>query len=183
MDDKQIIGLLWQRAEAGLEALRTKFGAGLLALARNILPDRRDAEEAVSDTYLALWDAIPPNRPDPLPPYVYRVGRNTALNRLRRLSAQKRSSYELPLEELAGSLPGPSMEMMADARRLGRAIDTFLDTQSRTSRVIFLRRYWFGDTVKDIARLLDMKESAVSVRLLRTREKLRNYLTEEGYYE
>ena len=183
MEDKKIIALLWQRAESALDALAEKFGRGLLALARNILPDRRDAEEAVSDTYLALWHAIPPAKPDPLPPYVYRVGRNTALNRLRRDTAQKRSAWEMSLDELSNSLSGPSLEAHVEARGLGRAIDAFLDTQSQSTRIIFLRRYWFGDSVKDIAKYLAMKESAVSVRLLRTREKLKDYLTEEGYYE
>lgn len=182
MEDKKIIALLWQRAESALDALAEKFGRGLLALARNILPDRRDAEEAVSDTYLALWHAIPPAKPDPLPPYVYRVGRNTALNRLRRDTAQKRSAWEMSLDELSNSLSGPSLEAQVEARVLGRAIDAFLDTQSQSTRIIFLRRYWFGDSVKDIAKLLGMNESAVSVRLLRTREKLKDYLTEEGYY-
>ena len=182
MEDKKIIALLWQRAESALEALAEKFGRGLLALARNILPDLRDAEEAVSDTYLAVWNAIPPAKPDPLTPYVYRVGRNTALNRLRRDTAQRRSGYEVSLEELSGSLAGPSLEAQVDARALGRAIDAFLDTQSQSTRIIFLRRYWFGDSVKDVAKMLGMKDSAVSVRLLRTREKLKNYLTEEGYY-
>jgi len=182
MEDKKIIALLWQRAESALDALAEKFGRGLLALARNILPDRRDAEEVVSDTYLALWHAIPPAKPDPLPPYVYRVGRNTALNRLRRDTAQKRSAWEISLEELSNSLSGPSLEAQVEARALGQAIDAFLDTQSQSTRIIFLRRYWFGDSVKDIAKLMGMKESAVSVRLLRTREKLKDYLTEEGYY-
>lgn len=182
MEDKKIIALLWQRAEEALEALAEKFGRGLLALARNILPDRRDAEEAVSDTYLALWNAIPPAEPDPLPPYVYRVGRNTALNRLRRDTAQKRTAWEVSLEELSGAIAGPDLESRVSARALGRAIDGFLDTQSRTTRIIFLRRYWFGDSVKDIAGMLGMKETAVSVRLLRTRGKLKDYLTEEGFY-
>ena len=182
MEDKKIIALLWQRAESALDALAEKFGRGLLALARNILPDLRDAEEAVSDTYLAVWNAIPPAKPDPLTPYVYRVGRNTALNRLRRDTAQRRSGYEVSLEELSGAISGTSLEAHVEARALGRAIDAFLDTQSQSTRIIFLRRYWFGDSVKDIAKLMGMKESAVSVRLLRTREKLKNYLTEEGYY-
>ena len=182
MDDSKIIALLWQRADEALEALAEKFGRGLLAMVRNILPDLRDAEEAVSDTYLAVWNAIPPAKPDPLTPYIYKVGRNTALNRRRRDTAQKRSGWEVSLEELSGTLSGPSLEAHVEAKALGRAIDAFLDTQSRETRIIFLRRYWFGDSVKDIARMMAMKESAVSVRLLRTREKLKDYLTKEGYY-
>jgi RNA polymerase sigma-70 factor (ECF subfamily) len=104
------------------------------------------------------------------------------MNRRRRDTAQKRSGWEVSLEELSGTLSGPSLEAHVEARALGKAMATFLDTQSQTTRIIFLRRYWFGDSVKDIAKLLGMKESAVSVRLLRTREKLKDYLTEEGYY-
>ena len=182
MDDRKIVALLWQRAESALEAMAAKFGRGLLVLARNILPDLRDAEESVSDTYLAVWNAVPPAKPDPLSPYIYKVGRNTAMNRRRRDSAQKRSGWEVSLEELSGSLEGPSLEARVEARALGRAIDAFLDTQSRETRIIFLRRYWFGDSIKDIAKLLSIQENAVSVRLLRTREKLKAYLTEEGYY-
>lgn len=182
MDDKHIIDLLFARAEEALEALGRRFGAGLLRMAKQILTSLQDAEEAVSDTYLALWNAIPPARPDPLTPYVYRVCRNTSLNRLRQKTAQKRSAYEISLDELSQLLPGPSLEETVDARALGRALDAFLAKQNRTSRIIFLRRYWFGDSVKDIAGLLDMKETAVSVRLLRTREKLKDYLIEEGFY-
>lgn len=182
MEDKKIIALLWQRAESALDALAEKFGRGLLAMTRNILPDLRDAEEAVSDTYLAVWNAVPPAKPDPLSAYVYKVGRNTALNRRRQDTTLKRSGWEISLDELSGILSGPSLEAHVEARALGRAIDAFLDTQSQSTRIIFLRRYWFGDSVKDISKLLGMKESAVSVRLLRAREKLKNYLTEEGYY-
>ena len=182
MDDRRIIALLWQRAESALDALAEKFGRGLLALSRNILPDLRDAEEAVSDTYLALWNAIPPASPDPLSPYIYKVGRNTALNRRRQDTAQKRCGYEVSLEELSGCLPGPALEARINARELGRTVDAFLADQSQDTRIIFLRRYWFGDSVKDIAKRMSMKESAVSVRLLRTREKLKEHLIKEGYY-
>ena len=181
MDDRSIINLLWQRNDSALNALAEKFGRGLLAMARNILQDLRDAEEAVSDTYLALWNAIPPANPEPLTPYVFRVGRNTALNRRRNITSQKRSGYELSLDELAETLAGPGLEERVTARALGQAIDRFLAEQSQSTRIIFLRRYWFGDSVRDIAGRMGMKESAVSVRLLRTREKLKDYLTEEGY--
>ena len=181
MDDQTIISLLWQRSQQAMEALADRFGHGLLSMARNFLPDLRDAEEAVSDTYLAIWNAVPPAKPNPLTPYVYRVGRNTALKRQRYLSARKRSSQEISLDELSGWLPGPSLESQIDARSLGRIIDAFLDEQSQTTRIIFLRRYWFGDSIGDIAHRMGMRESAVSVRLLRTREKLKEHLTKEGY--
>lgn len=180
MEDQQIISLLWQRAEEALTALSQRFGRRLYATAMNLLSDPQDAEECVSDTYIAVWNAIPPQRPASLSAYVYRIGRNIALNRLRATTAQKRSGYELSLDELAGCVCAPSQE---DGRALGRAIDTFLDTLSKDNRAIFLRRYWFGDSVKDIAEAFHMTENAVSVRLSRTRDALKAYLIKEGYYE
>lgn len=183
MDDKEIIRLLFARAEEALDALAQKFGSGVRRLARNILPSPQDAEEAVSDTWVAIWNAIPPASPDPLAPYVYRVCRNTALNRLRHESARKRSAYEVSLDELSDALAGPGLEETLEARELGQAIDRWLDTQSRENRVIFLRRYWFGDSIRDIAAMTGLRENAVSVRLNRLRKKLKDHFIKEGYYE
>ena len=182
MDDNRILMLLWQRSEEALSALAERFGHRLQKIARNILGSARDAEESVSDTYLAVWNAIPPRKPDPLAGFVYQTGRNQALKKLRTRTALKRcGNYDLSLEELSGCIPGPALEEAVEARELGNAIDRFLDRQSAQSRAIFLRRYWFGDSVKDIARDFSMKESAVSLRLSRTREKLRTFLLKEGY--
>lgn len=185
MEDTRILDLLWARAESAIGALAEQFGARLYRTAINILGNSQDAQECVNDTYLALWNAIPPKRPEPLAGFVHRVGRNTALNRLRQDTAQKRSgAYDLSLEELAGCIPGGSFEEAWDARVLGQTIDAFLATLSRENRVIFLRRYWFGDAVKDIARHFGMTENAVSVRLSRLRASLKDYLIkEECYYE
>jgi len=184
MEDKRILSLLWERAENAIIALSAAFGKRLQHTAMNILGNHHDAEESVNDTYLAVWNAIPPGKPDPLAPYVYRIGRNVALNHLREKTAQKRdSSYDLSLDELAGSIAGPDLWEQLSARELGRAMDVFLDTVSRENRVIFLRRYWFGDSVQDIAKALSLTPGAVSIRLGRTRDKLKVYLTEEGFYE
>lgn len=181
MQDGDIISLLWSRAEDAIAALAARFGRRLYQTARNILGQERDAEECVNDTYLALWNAIPPRRPDPLAPYVYRTGRNIALNRLRADTAQKRDSgYDVSLDELAECVPGCSMEDELDIKLLGQAIDRFLDTQNSRTRRLFLRRYWFGDSVKDIAAAMGMQPNAVSVRLNRTRQELRAYLMKEG---
>ena len=180
---EKITQLLWQRAESALTELAQAFGLRLYRTAKNILTLHEDAEEAVNDTYLVLWNTIPPKKPEPLAPFVYRTGRNIALNRLRHNTAQKRSSYEVSLSELEGCIAGPDLWQTLDARALGRAIDAFLDTQPSSSRTIFLRRYWFGDSVRDIAAAFGMTEGAVSVRLLRVRDKLKLYLTEEGFYE
>ena len=180
MEDRQIIELLWQRAEGAIPALAQEFGHLIYRIAHNLLGSTQDAEECVNDTYLAVWNSIPPNRPDPLRPYVCRIGRNIALNRLRCNTAQKRSGYEISLDELSGCIPSPCIE---DGQALGRAMDAWLDTLSKNNRIIFLRRYWFGDSVKDIAAAFNMKESAVSVRLSRLRDNLKSYLVKEGYYE
>ena len=182
MDDALIIELLFARAESAISAIAGRFGARLYAIAMNILSSARDAEECVNDTYLALWNAIPPQRPNPLCAYTYRTGRNTALKRLRSNTAQMRdSAYDLSLDELAVCIPDESLWGTLDARELGRSIDRFLDTQAKENRVIFLRRYWFGDSVKQIARDTGIREGTVSVRLNRIRMALKDYLYKEGY--
>lgn len=182
MEDRQILELLWNRVESAIDALSAKFGRRLHMTALNILGDRRDAEEAVSDTYLALWDAIPPACPDPLSAYVYKVGRNTALKLLRRCTAEKRDNrYDLTLEELSGILSAGTLEDQLDARELGRAIDRFLDTLDDASRCLFVRRYWFGDSVRELSRIEGVAENALSVRLYRIRSKLKDYLYKEGF--
>jgi RNA polymerase sigma-70 factor (ECF subfamily) len=105
MDDKKIIELFFARAEGAMDALAEKYGKGLFHMCRNLLGDSRDAEECVSDTYLALWNTIPPEKPEPLSAYLYRVGRNRALKKLRDRSAQKRSGYEVSLEEEMDFVP------------------------------------------------------------------------------
>lgn len=182
MDDRHIIQLLFDRAEAAIDALARRFGSRLYAIAMNILCSSRDAEECVNDTYLALWNAIPPAQPDPLCAYAYRIGRNTALKKLRDNTAQVRNSaYDLSLDELADCIADDSLWETLDARELGRSIDRFLDLQTKENRVIFLRRYWFGDSIKDISRDLGMKEGTVSVRLNRLRSALKGHLSKEGF--
>lgn len=183
MEDRKIIQLLFARAENAISELAARFGKQLHRIAHNILGNPSDAEECINDTYLALWNAIPPVSPDPLAPYVYRTGRNTALKRLHRDTAKKRDSrYDISLEELNGCLPGGDLEQEIDARELGRTIDRFLDLKSRESRYIFIRRYWYGDSIGEIARELKMQENAVSVRLNRIRNSLKEYLEREGYH-
>lgn len=182
MDDTRIIDLLFARAESAIDALAKRFGSRLHAIAMNILCSSRDAEECVNDTYLVLWNTIPPERPDPLCAYTYRVGRNIALKKLRSNTAQIRNSaYDLSLDELAGCIPDDRLWETLDAKELGRCIDRFLDTLPKENRAIFLRRYWFGDSVKQIAKYTALKEGTVSVRLSRIRSALKDYLYKEGY--
>lgn len=184
MEDKKIVDLLWERSRDAIPALARRFGDRLQRTAINILGNKEDAEEAVNDTYLALWNAIPPERPDPLEGYVYRTGRNVALKKYRFQSAQKRNSgYDLSLEELSAILPGESMEEAIDARALGQSINRFLSTLSKSDRILFLRRYWFGDRVKDLARQRLTTENALSVRLSRLRQKCKDHLIKEGFFD
>ena len=184
MEDEQILELLWNRIDSAIDALAVKFGKLLYRIALNILNSHPDAEESVNDTYLAIWNAIPPQRPDPLTGFVCRVGRNTALKRLRLNTAQKRNSaYDLSLDELSNCIPDSASEETLNARELGYAIDRFLEEQTATNRIIFLRRYWFGDNVGTIAKLMGIRENAVSARLNRTRTALKAYLIKEGFFD
>lgn len=182
MEDQGIIRLLWDRAEEALEHLARRFGRRLYTTAMHILGEPRDAEETVNDTYLAVWNAIPPQKPNPLAAFVYKIGRNLALKRLRTNTAlRRRGDYELSLEELEGCIPAPALAEQVEARELGRSIGRFLDGCSGEDRRIFLRRYWFGDGIKEIAADLRMKPNTVTVRLSRMRSKLREHLKQEGY--
>ena len=184
MEDEQIVSLYWQRQESAIRETEIKYDRYLTKIAYNILSDYEDSRESVNDTYLALWNAIPPEKPDPLTAYVYRVGKNIALKKHRDLTAQKRDSrYDVSLDELSGCLAGCSLEEEWQARELGRAIDRFLGLQTQQNRIIFLRRYWFGDSVKEIASLYALSPGAVSVRLSRLRDDLKEYLTKEGFFD
>lgn len=184
MDDNRILALFWQRAEYAITAVAETYGARLYATAKNILHDHHDAEECVNDTYLALWNSIPPQRPIPLLTYASRITRNIALNRLRSSRAEcRRSDYDLSLDELAACIGSRSLEEEMDVRFLGRQINAFLGTLSKENRKLFLKRYWFGDSVQEIAKNCHLSENTVSVRLNRIRNKLKDYLTQEGYYE
>ena len=183
MEDRHIIELLFARTESAIDALARKFGQRLLSLAMNILHSHQDAEECVNDTYLALWNKIPPERPDPLSAYTYRIGRNTALKKLRANTAQRRNNgYDLSLYELADCIADDSLWDTLDARELGRCIDHFLSEQSYENRCIFIKRYWYGDSIKQIAKDTGILEGTISVRLNRIRSALRYYLNKEGYF-
>lgn len=184
MEDQKILRLLWERAESAIEALAKRFGKRLMAIAANILGSLQDAEEAVNDTYLAVWDAIPPKKPDPLAGFVYKTGRNISLDRLKYNTAEKRDGrYDVSIDELANCIPAPALEQTVDAKELGAAINRFLGTLSADNRALFLRRYWFGDSVREIARDLNLRQNAASVRLSRMRTQLRTHLIKEGYVD
>ena len=179
MEDKEIIGLFNSRSESAIEATQRKYGAYCNTIAFNILSDAQDAEECVSDALLRVWNAIPPAVPACLRSFIGRITRNLALDRYDSRSAEKRGGGQmaLALEELAESLPAPEDQA---AGEISAILNVFLEDLSRDERVIFVRRYWYLDPVKDIAQKLGFGESKVKTSLFRARKQLRALLTKEG---
>ena len=182
MEDQQIIRLFFERSEQAITELSRKYGALCFQIADNILDDPQDAEECVNDAYLGAWNAIPPERPDPLLTYILKIVRNISLKVYRRNGAAKRSSrYTLALDEIEACIAdSKTVEAELEAGELAHVIEGFLDTQTVENRIIFMRRYWFADSYKDIAELMGLSEKNISVRLTRILEKMRRYLTERG---
>lgn len=179
MEDERIIALFFERSEAAIRALDDKYGALCRAVAFNILADAQDAEECVSDAYLGAWNAIPPARPDPLRAYIIKIVRNLSVKAYRTRRAAKRSGYTVALEELDECIADTkTVEDTVEAAELAHIIEQFLDTLSTKERVIFMRRYAFGDSYADIAERVGVSEKNVSVRLSATRWKLRQHLIE-----
>ncbi len=183
MDDSEIIAFFNSRSEQAIKELSAKYGAVCAKLAGNILNNRLDVEECLNDAYLGVWNTIPPNSPECLLSYVLRIVRNTAIAKYHKITAQKRnSSYDVALDELEGCIAGLSdAEDELTANELSRLVNQFLDSLPQENRVIFIRRYWYADSVKDISKRMKLGESNVSVRLLRIRKSLQQYLMKEGY--
>jgi RNA polymerase sigma-70 factor (ECF subfamily) len=181
MEDLQIIGLLFQRSENAISALDKKFGGLCRSVISHILTDRRDVEECTSDTYLHVWNSIPPNRPQHLDSYLARIARNVALDRYDYNTASMRNtSLTCAFEELAVFLPSRDNEM--DALEFRSFINRFLRGLPPTTRMMFLRRYWYGENVSEIAKALECSEEKVKSSLFRTRKKLREAMLKEGIY-
>lgn len=182
MEDAEIIDLLFKRDQQAIRELDTKYGKACYRLSYNIVNDRQDAEECVNDAYLGAWNTIPPARPDPLLTYLCKIVRNTSLNNYYRKKAAKRSGRcAAAMEEIEACIASPdTVDAEIEARELARIIESFLDTLTAENRVIFMRRYWFCDSGRDIAKFVGLTEKNVSVRLSRIREKLREYLIERG---
>lgn len=178
MDDSRIIELFYERSESAIQALSQKYGHVCTKTANNILNNYQDAEECVNDAYLAAWNSIPPQKPNPLLSYVCRIVRNLSIKRYHANTAAKRNSiYDAALDELENCFPSSaSVEEELDARELARMIDYFLETLDPKNRVMFVRRYWYSDSITELAALFHTSSHNISVRLSRTREKLRKYL-------
>ena len=182
MEDARIIELYFERDENAIKETETKYGGYCHHIAYNILHSELDAEECVNDTCLRAWNAIPPQRPTKLSVFLGKITRNLALSRYRYDHAQKREhSLDVALDELAEVLPDPESEASEEGDGgLGDALNRFMETLPRETRIVFVRRYWYMCRISDIAASLGMSESRVKVTLHRTREKLRAYLKKEG---
>ncbi len=180
MEDARIIDLFFERDQQALRELDAKYGKACHRLSYNIVNNRQDAEECVNDAYLGAWNAIPPAKPDPLLTYICKIVRNISLNTYYRKGAAKRSgSYTVAMEEIEACIAAPNtVEAELEAGELAHIIESFLDTLTAENRVIFMRRYWFADSCKDIAELVGLTEKNITVRLTRIRERLRKYLIE-----
>ena len=184
MEDAKIIDLYFARDERAVAETADKYGAYCFSLANSILPNRQDAEEAVSDTYWKTWNAIPPNRPAILKLFLAKITRNISFTRWRNLTAEKRGGGEtaLVLEELSECIAAPDgVEDTLNGRELAKTIRSFLDTIPPREQDIFLRRYFFVEKSEIIAMRYGMKQATVLRTLSRTRMKLKQYLAKEGY--
>lgn len=183
MEDEKIIELFFARSEDAISALDEKYGAYCRTIAGNILKNSGDIEECLNDTYLKVWESVPPNSPEMLGAYAGRIARNLALNRIRYDSAEKRGSgaFEIALSEIEDCFPAENeAENLFDSLELTAAIEKFLCSQPKEKRNIFIRRYWYFYSVKDIAKAYGMSESKVKSMLFRMKNELRKALEKEG---
>lgn len=185
MEDSAIVTLYWNRQEEALLETQEKYGTYCTQIARRILGDPEDTRECVNDTYAAAWNSIPPNRPENLRTYLGKLTRRISMKRWRSRDTQKRGGGEtvLSLEELEECIPtGVSLEEQLVGRELTETINTFLEKLPKQQRQIFVLRYWHGCSIREIGSRFGFSKSKVESMLHRTRNKLRETLTEEGYF-
>lgn len=184
MEDKEIIALYFQRDESAVTHSQLKYGAYCNTIARNITGCTEDAEECVSETWFKAWNAIPPQRPTFLKAFLGKITRNLALDSVRRKTAESRGGGAVPLvlEELAECIPAKSsVEDQVDARELGRIISTFVRSLKERDGDLFLRRYFYMDSLEEAAKHVGLSPKHAAVSLHRTRKRLEDYLRKEGY--
>lgn len=184
MDDSKIVQLYWDRNEQALTATSDKYGNYCISIAKNILGNKEDAEECVNDTYMRAWNSLPPHRPNILSTYLGKITRNLSFNLYKRNTADKRGGGEVPvvLDEIVDLVSDTDdVEKEIDRRELVKAIDDFLGKLPVDKRSIFICRYWYFDSISNIASRFGMTNNYVSVLLNRLRLKLHNYLLERGF--
>lgn len=181
MEDSKILELFFARNEDAIRHTDDTYGRRLFALADNIVRNDQDAEESVSDTYMRAWDTIPPQKPQHFFAYLAKICRNFALKKLDWKNAAKRKAEVVSLtQEMEACIPDSTRDREMEAKELGMLLDRFLRTLTPENQMVFLRRYWYVDTIAEIAVRYSISESAVQMRLNRTRARLCAYLEKEG---
>ena len=184
MDDSQIVELYLSRDESAIKYTSQKYGTKLKRIAQNVLSDTETSEECENDAYLQTWNLIPPNEPRTyLFPFVGKIVRSLAIDRLRHESRQKRSALYCELtDEMQECIPGSAdASQEYDAKELIERINSFLDSCSDEQRNIFVRRYWYFDSVTEICTKYSLPKSKVKTSLFRMREKLKKHLVDGGF--
>lgn len=183
MKDHEIIGLYWERKENAISATAEKYGKYCYSISYNILHNNEDAEECVNDTYLRAWKSMPPQRPKLLSAYLGKITRNLSLNRFKHYTAKKRGhgQAQLVLSELEDCIPTKtSLEQIVEEKILVSSINHFLYALPEQKRNIFICRYWYLFSIRDIAEKYKMSENKITTLLFRMRKKLKLHLEKEG---
>lgn len=184
MQDERIVALYWERNETAISETDKKYGQRLFNIAYNILNEREDSLESVNDTYLKVWYSIPPARPSLFFPYISKIIRNLCIDRIRQKSRKKRvqSEYTVSLSELADCVSaGNTTEISVDTRALGETLNRFLKRLSSEERGLFIKRYFFFNSLREAAENFHMSESKAKSMLARIRTRLKAFLEQEGY--
>ncbi|MCL2634194.1 MAG: sigma-70 family RNA polymerase sigma factor [Oscillospiraceae bacterium] len=183
MEDNVLLNLYNTRDESAISETASKYGNYCLKIAMNILCNREDSDECVNDTWLKAWNSIPPSKPSILSAFLGRITRNLSIDAFQKAQAKKRGGGELNLifDELEQCLSSKdNTESEYDRREVGKSVSDFLNSLSKDNRVVFVRRYWYADSVAEIAQHFKMNENKVKSILYRTRNKLKLYLEKEG---
>lgn len=186
MEDEKIIEQFFARKESAITAVRDTYGSYCARIAGNILDSPEDVEEVLSDTWLKVWNSIPPQHPENLKLYIARIARNLSFDRFRSLNREKRGGGEpiLALQELAECIPSPERpDNRMEAAQLKQAVSAFLETLPLRDRKVFLLRYFYVESTEKIAARLCIRPALVRTSLSRTRKKLKTHLMKEGWLE
>lgn len=184
MEDSEIVKLFKERSEAAIAKAMEKYKSYCMKIAVNILSSREDAEECVNDAFYKAWGMIPPHEPEMLSSFLGKITRNLAINRFRQRNTEKRGGGDTPLafEEMSELISDSSgIENEAEQRELLSEVDRFLKKLPERNRNIFICRYWYCDSISDLAHEFELSESNVSAILSRTRKKLKDHLKKRGY--
>ena len=185
MDDKQLIDLYWARSESAIAETDKKYGKFCHRIAFNILANLQDSEECVNDTYMKAWNTIPPQQPEILSTFLGKITRHLAIDLFRKKHAEKRknSEYSVSLSELDECIPDKfSAEKEFEQKELSESINRFLASLSKENRDIFVCRYFYSDSIKEIASFFKSSESKIKSSLFRSRKDLKEHLEKEGFY-